>query len=58
MNCYGTSSSALVKMMEGMKERNPQHQLTYKYIPKPAQDVLTIAFKAIINLAPFHNMVS
>jgi hypothetical protein len=45
-------------MMDGMKEKNPKDQFTGKFISKPAQDVIIIAFKAIINLALFHIMAS
>jgi hypothetical protein len=45
-------------MMDGMKERNPQAQFTGKFISKPAQDIIIIAFKAIICLALFHIMAS
>jgi hypothetical protein len=48
----------LIKMMDGMRERYPQDQFTSKFVPKPAQDVIIIAFKAIIYLAPFQIMAS
>lgn len=48
----------LLKMMDGMKERNSKAQFTGKFISKPAQDVTIIAFKAIINLALLHIMAS